>query len=188
MSVFVDKKYLIIGFLFFFVFSSCCISNNSESKSTNPVGEAFKDVTEEPSRYVSLDEAIGELNLTHKESSTIHYIRGQNVDSNGWAKEWIIGVKQKPITNYFFTYSGQGSSEVSWKSWMPENELNLNNILSPDELFKNHSSTLLPYYENGNFSHANLEIIDKEYRIEFNIGESQVTLCFDSQTGTQKNC
>lgn len=188
MAIFVGKKYLIIGFLFFFVFSSCCVSNYSESKPISPVGEGFKDVTEEPRHYVSLDEAIGDLNLTHKESSTIHYIRGQNVDSNGWAQEWIIGVKQKPITNYFYIYSGQGSSIASWKSWMPENEINLKNILSPDDLFNNHHSKLLTYYENGSFSHATLEIIGKEYYIAFNLGESQVTLCFDSQTGTQKNC
>lgn len=188
MAIFLDKKFLIIGFIFFIVFSSCCVSNYSESKPASSNGEVFKDVTKDPNRYVSLDEAIGQLNFTHKEYSAIHYIRGQNVDSNGWAQEWIIGVKQKPITNYFFVYSDQGSSVVSWKSWIPEHEINLNSILSPDELFKNHSSRLLSYYENSNFSHANLEIIDKEYHITFESGESQVTFCFDSQTGAQKNC
>ncbi|OPX69924.1 MAG: hypothetical protein A4E37_00213 [Methanoregulaceae archaeon PtaB.Bin056] len=188
MANFVDKKILIIVFISFFVFSSCCVSNHPDSKSTSPIGEIFKDITKEPNRYISLDEAIGELNLTHKEHSSIHYIRGQNVDSSGWAQEWVIGVKQRPITNYFFIYSGLGGSVVPWKSWMPENEIDLNSILLPDDLFKIHSSELLSYYENDNFSHSNLEIIEKEYRVTFYLDESQVTFCFDSQTGTQKMC
>ncbi|HQK56164.1 MAG TPA: hypothetical protein PLE70_06450 [Methanolinea sp.] len=188
MANFVGKKILIIAPIIFIVFSSCCISNYSESTPTSPPVETFKDVTKEPNRYISLDEAIGALNLTHKEFSTVHYIRGQNVDSNGWAQEWIIGVKQRPITNYFFTYSGLGGAVVPWKSWMPENEINLKNILLPDELFKRHSSKILPYYENGSFSYADLEIIDKEYHITIHLYESQVILCFDSQTGTQKMC
>lgn len=188
MAIFVDKRFLIILIISFFVFSSCCISNYPESTPTSPNGDIFKDLTKEPNRYISLDEVIGKLNLTHKEFSTVHYIRGQNVDSNGWAQEWIIGVKQRPITNYFFTYSGLGGSVVPWKSWMPENEINLKNILLPDELFKIHSSKLLPYYENGSFSYADLEIIDKEYHVTFHLDESQVTLCFDSQTGRQNMC
>lgn len=188
MATFLDKKLLIVGFIFFFVFSSCCVSKYSESNPSSPNGEVFRDVTKEPNRYISLDEAIGQLNFTHKEYSAIHYICGQNVDSNGWAQEWIIGVKQKPITNYFFVYTDQGSSVVPWKSWIPVNEIFMNEILTPDELFKIHSSKLLPYFENGNISNTNLEIIDKEYHIIFESSESQVTLCFDSQTGTPKNC
>lgn len=188
MAIFVDKKFLIIVFVSFFLFSSCCVSNIPEPKPTSPIGEMFKDVTKEPHRYISLNEAITELNLTHKEQSTIHYIRGQNVDSSGWAQDWIIGVKQRPITNYFFTYSGLGGSVVPWKSWIPENEIDINNILLPDDIFKIHSSKLLTYYENSSFSYADLENVDKEYRVTFHLDESQVTLCFDSQTGTQKMC
>lgn len=187
MEFFVRLTFLFIGFIFLTVCISGCITNISESAPPTPIGEGFKDVTTEPLHSISMNEAISELNSTQMEPYHIHYIRGENVDSNGLAQRWTFGIKQKTINN-FFIYDGSGITSVPWKSWMPVNEIFVNEILTPDDLFKMHASTLLPYFENGNVSHSNLEIVDKEYHIIFESGDSQVTLCFDSQTGTQKNC
>ncbi|MFA5103170.1 MAG: hypothetical protein WC525_08455 [Candidatus Thermoplasmatota archaeon] len=187
MAIFLDKKLAIIGFIIFIVFSSGCITNNSESAPSSPIGEGFKDVTTEPLHSISMNEAISELNSTQMEPYHVHYVRGEKVDSNGLAQRWIFGIKQKTVNN-FFIYDGSGITSLPWKSWMPVNEILVNEVLTPDDLFAMHTSKLLPYFENGNFSHTQLEIIDKEYHIIFESGESQVTLCFDSKTGTPKNC
>ncbi len=187
MAFFVRLNFLFIGFIILTVCISGCITNNSESAPSSPIGEGFKDVTTEPLHSISINEAISELNSTQMEPYHIHYIRSEKIDSNGLAQRWIFGIKQKTVNN-FFIYDGSGITSVPWKSWMPVNEILVNEMLTPDDLFKMHSSILLPYYENGNFSHTNLEIIDKEYHIIFESGESPVTLCFDSLTGTPKNC
>jgi len=187
MAFFVRLNFLFIGFIFLTVCISGCITNNFESAPSSPIGEGFKDVTTKPLHSISMNEAISELNSTQMEPYYIHFIRGENIDSNGLAQRWVFGIKQKTINN-FFIYDASGISIISWKSWMPVNEIFVNEILTPDDLFKMHSSKLLPYFENGNISHTQLEIIDKEYHIIFESGESQVTLCFDSQTGTPKNC
>lgn len=187
MGIFVRLTFLFMGFIFLTVCISGCITNNSESAPSSPMGEGFKDVTTEPLHSISMNEAISELNLNQMDPYHIHYIRGEKIDSTGLAQRWIFGIKQKTINN-FYIYDGSGLTSVPWKSWMPVNEIFVNKILTPGDLFGMHSSTLLPYYEKGNFSHTSLEITDNEYHIIFESGESQVTLCFDSQTGTQKNC
>jgi len=185
MASFVRQNFLIIGFILFSIGISGCTTNNSESAQMYPVGEGFKDVTTEPLQPISMDEAISILNSSQVEPYQIRYIRGEKIDSNGMAQQWIFGVKQKNI-NRFFICDNSGMTSVPWMSWIPANEIFINEIVPPDKFFSINSLTLSDYYNRDIAPVVSFEIIDDEYILTFQTGEFQETLRFDSQTGIQK--
>lgn len=182
------SKFPILFIVGFFILTCCspgCISISKGSQSENIIGKGFTETSIEPIHFSGLSEAIDTIALYQNTNYSIRYIRGENLDLNGLAQRWIIGIKTQSTSN-FIIYENSGITIIPWKSWMPKQEIIVEKILTPDELLK--SQSLIISNVGDNSTQTNLEIFDEDYHISFISGKSVETLCFDTIKGNQKNC
>jgi len=88
----------------------------------------------------------------------IYHIHGQNVDSSGKAEHWLFGIREGNTTS-MISYDANGVSQYLWRQWLPEQEINVQNLRPPETILK------VAYPENQNITGLELEIGNGNYTI-----------------------
>ena len=117
-----------------------------------------------------------------KTTPSIRYIKGQGVDLNGLASEWIIGMRVNN-QNYFFEYGPYGESTRIWNGDLPEKEIKTDNIISPADLFKFQKSRVSGVGSNPTNIQYGIEIRDGYYYISSESGITPKTFMFNAYSG-----
>lgn len=164
--------------------AGCSSVPGLQGPGSTPQGSGITDITpRDEFRQVSLDEAIGALNETGTPGPVhIYYIRGEGVDINGSARSWTIGAirQTKPL---FFVFSAKGSEVVNLSYPLPAQEIPVNSIMSPADLFSQHRLLVQDITNGGKIFLDNLEIRKGVYTLEVKSGNTTKMYLFDSLTG-----
>ena len=92
---------------------------------------------------ISLGEAIGALKsddfgrMNRAGNYTVHYIHGEDIDSSGNAKTWIIAVKNNQ-SQFYFEYRDQNYKEYPWNEKNISKPIRIDEIILPEDLFSLH--------------------------------------------------
>jgi len=170
-------RYRIAGVLFFFCFLSLsgCISER-ESESNQIL-------------FMNLETVTGSL-LAMPDFETVpshyqfYYIKGINLQLNGVADRWIIGVKKNNV-NYFYTISSQGTSHVIWSGDFPYTQIFLDRILYPEELFQMRPLLAEDLTKGGTQKIDTIELIGDTYYITGKIDNTTKEFRFNAIDGSQ---
>jgi hypothetical protein len=164
--------------------AGCSSLPGLQGQGGTPQGSGISDITPRNEfRQVSLDEAIGALNGTGTPGSVhIYYIRGEGVDINGSARTWTIGTIRQ-ANPFFFVFSAKGSEVVNLSYPLPAQEIPINAIMSPGDLFSQHRLLIQDVTNNGKISLDNLEIRKGAYTLEVRSGNTTKMYLFDPVTG-----
>lgn len=117
-----------------------------------------------------------------KISPSIQYIKGQGVNLNGLASEWVIGMRANN-QNYFFEYGPYGESTRIWNGELPEKEIKTDNIILPVDLFKFQKSRVTGVDSNLNDIQYRIEIRDGYYYISSGSESTPKTFIFNAYSG-----
>jgi len=154
-----------------------------------PQGIGIADITNrEIPENISFSDAIKSANYYFYSSNdtqttaSIRYIKGQGVDLNGLASEWIIGMRANN-QNYFFEYGPYGESTRIWNGELPEKEIKTDNIILPVALFKFQKSRVTGVGSNPNNVKYGIEIRDGYYYISSGLGSTPKTFIFNAYSG-----
>jgi hypothetical protein len=178
----------VISALIILILCSACVSQPSSDKITQQNGglnQVIKPI--EPSR-ISFEEAKAKLieyrlNSLNElvNTTTVNYLRSRDVDESGNATGWIFGVFNGGIAE-FLIYDRTGWTIIG-NATLPSEEINLDNIVSPDFLFRQNKEII-----SGNPSPVMPERRDIElqrgiYKITITSGSTNRILTFNATTG-----
>jgi hypothetical protein len=113
------------------------------ANSTSPINEGFRQVvTSPPEDRFSLTEADSVVAITPGLANTsqqhypVYYVKGQKVNSSGYAERWILGIREGRNTT-LMTYDRTGAGIISglWDK-LPDQEIDLAGIVSPAEVMR----------------------------------------------------
>jgi len=139
---------------------------------------------------VSLADAIAAMNSDNATGSNasiplqIRYIRGVDLQPQGLAREWIIGVTRRN-ESFFFTYTARGGSRVSWPMKLSYRDININQIVTPDTLLQSHRLFIQDVTRNGAVPIAELELIDGIYSLTVGNETNSQLFRYDAVTGKE---
>jgi hypothetical protein len=122
---------------------------------------------------ISLEEAIRALRsddfgrMAQAGNYSIHYIHGEDIDTSGNAKTWIIAVKNN-LSQFYFEYKDQNFKEYPWNEKIISKPILIDEIIMPGKLF-----ALRPLYMNDILGETG--IIRKEIQLENGIYTLTIT-------------
>jgi hypothetical protein len=141
-------------------------------------------------RSVSLNEAVAALNA-HRSTSPnasiplqLRYIRGVDLQSQGAAKEWMLGVTQGK-ESFFFVYTGKGGSIVAWPMKLSYRDIIIDQIVTPEKLFQSHKLFIQDFTRNGTVPITELELVDGVYSLSVGSDADARYLRYDAMTGKE---
>ncbi|MCU0629764.1 MAG: hypothetical protein MUF37_01250 [Methanoregulaceae archaeon] len=94
---------------------------------------------------ISLEEAIMALRsddfgrMARAGNYTIHYIHGEDIDTSGNAKNWVIAVKNNQ-SQFYFEYEDQEYRMYPWNEKNISKTLLVDEIILPEDLFVLHKA------------------------------------------------
>ena len=152
-------------------------------------GIGIADITNrEVPENISFSDAIKSANSYFSSSNdtkitpSIRYIKGQGVDLNGLASEWVIGMRANN-ENYFLEYGPYGESIRIWNGELPEKEIKTDKVISPADLFKFQKSRVSGIGSNLNNIQYVIEIRDGYYYISSESGATSKSFIFNAYSG-----
>jgi hypothetical protein len=89
---------------------------------------------------ISLREAIIALksddfgNMNRAGNYSVYYIHGEDIDSSGNAKKWIMAVKTNQ-SQFYFEYQDQNYKEYPWSEKIISKPIRIDEIIQPGDLF-----------------------------------------------------
>jgi hypothetical protein len=89
---------------------------------------------------ISLGEAIGALKsddfgrMNRAGNYSVYYIHGEDIDSTGNAKNWIMAVKTNQ-SQFYFEYQDQNYKEYPWNEKIISKPILIDEIILPENLF-----------------------------------------------------
>lgn len=118
-------------------FSGCVQETATPLQSSQRQDSGLNDITGITTVYpVNLERAL-EFMLVEKDVTgqnfseySVHYIQGNQINANGAAFHWMIGLK-KGASKVFYHYNSGGSSVVPWSAWLPQDSIDLNKVMMP---------------------------------------------------------
>jgi hypothetical protein len=179
--------FAILALLSLIVCSACVSQPTGDQKPQQNGGftQVIKPV--EPSR-INFEEAKAQL-IEYRLNSlneamnakTVYYMRSRDVDESGNATGWIFGVLRGSEAE-FLVYDRTGWTTLG-NATLPSEEIEIDNIVSPDFLFKQNKEIIL-----GNPSPAVPERRDIElqrgfYKLTITSGSTHRILTFNATTG-----
>lgn len=137
-----------------------------------------------------LNTAIDELNMLNSEgllgidtgNLTFYQVIGTGVGIKGHADSWVFGTRQNG-QNLLFSYGKWGWSDMSWPGPLTEEKIDLEKIISPEDLFSKNSDVITRGYMEANVSYSDLFLRDGVYTIAIRDGKKIIELKFKADTG-----
>ncbi|UUX93601.1 hypothetical protein [Methanoplanus endosymbiosus] len=131
--------------------------------------------------FMSLMLSVSDGYLTG-DNYSLRIIRGTNADIYGNCDAWVVGAVRDG-EDILLKYTLSGWSEEPWPGVLRGDDINIDEIISPSELFENNSLLISGIIDNSVDPHMDLEISSGYYRILINDGGVLTALKFDSKTG-----
>ena len=185
-----------IALLFMMCLFSACVSTSAPANQTPPLNVPPKiDVGLIPidptpdSEYIRFDEAKG--NLGESESLSLNvfpkktmilFIQGGNLDESGNAERWVFGVNKGDI-NELRVYDRSGWTIISWNNAISADEIDLENVVSPETLFSQNEIQILKSSPSTIPAQRDIELKNGTYRITITFGSTSQILMFNATTG-----
>ncbi|HTY51581.1 MAG TPA: hypothetical protein VMB35_00125 [Methanomicrobiales archaeon] len=183
--------------LLFFTLSCGCLSfgksTGTVQATVTPTGTTIKDGTARGDPKVSLEDAMSSLPAAEQESGidtkgmTLHQVFGYGVDSSGLARTWVLGMQGNGRT----TLLSYTTSESEWKALdmpgiiLPEGEVKVADLLSPQALFQNRkvADAVVIEMNRQKVSECDLTLGSDVYDITVHSDTDTETLRFSATTG-----
>jgi hypothetical protein len=179
--------------LLLFSLSAGCISfgpppgeTQGGLKAVQTAGGPIEDITSREAPRVSLDDAMkvlpGQEGGIGIEGMTITRIWGYGVDSSGLARAWVLGLEGGGKTT-LLAY-GEGEWKVlDLPTTLPEGEVKIREILSPQDLFRKNLNTIVREMSNLKVGEADLTLDGITYQVIIHSASESTTLSFSAKTG-----
>ncbi|MEN6487770.1 MAG: hypothetical protein ABFD66_02635 [Smithella sp.] len=185
-------SFLHLTIIFSIILVSAILSGCSTNQGSSfPEGEGFSDITpREDSERVRLVDALTALDDLYssegRNSSLIHiyYIGGVSIDSKGSADRWWIGGREDQ-NPFFFVYSANGYKILHYNGILPSQEINPDNVLSPEELFRQRPLLIQDLTNGGEREISALEIREGSYIMTCHSDNKVRVFFFDAVTGIE---
>jgi hypothetical protein len=136
----------------------------------------------------SYETAMGDLDYLVDEgvlsdtNMTVHQINGAGVDINGTATSWILGIRQDG-DEVLLTYGTDGWGVNSWDGPFPEDEIDLETLMTPTVLYEKQRVYIQDMMNQTNVSHTDIMVTEKTYIITFTSNIDVSKLRFNATTG-----
>lgn len=151
-----------------------------------------------PYSGVAWEDTRSNGNIPVNVTQTIHFqlARGINVDSTGNASSWVFIVRQpqnisqetfsridETDTISLVTFDFQGYTSNVWPGDYPNNEIAIDTIISPRDLFSKNREVIIPQGGVNSTESRELALVENTYYLTITGGEKTRNLVFDAKTG-----
>jgi len=113
---------------------------------------------------------------------TIHYIRGNNVDTEGRATKWVFGIRYENQSNLLY-YEEAGWQSVPSQVGFPEQDIRTGTFIPPTDIVRKNSGILFGSTPVQKDRIQLLELANGIYTVTVNRLEKQQIFLFDAKTG-----
>lgn len=135
-----------------------------------------------PESYM-LEDAVAAITTNYQNQAgtgaqnfSICYIKGTNVDVSGKAQHWLFGIREGNLTT-MRVYDHHGISRMTWKQWLPDQEIDTKTILPPEKIIG------IAYPGNQIVTNLELEVSNGEYTVTAPLGEKPREFTINATSG-----
>ncbi|MDD2473737.1 MAG: hypothetical protein PHR49_07095 [Methanoculleus sp.] len=128
---------------------------------------------------LDLIQAEGDLNVT---GTMVHQVLGTGVNLDGQAAAWGLGLRDGEEVRWL-TFGPTGWKEVSLRAPLPAEEVNLDDVLSPEDLLRGHEVTLSPAMERLGADTVDLALAEGVYTVTVRSDAGMENFAFRADTG-----
>lgn len=136
---------------------------------------------------VKLDEALSfiesddGLRMGRESNYTIHNIIGKDLTTDGRAATWTISINTS--APQYLVYKNESFSTFPWTEASKDHSINLDIVISPEELFSKHTALVTGLSTGGEESIDELELRNGIYYLRSEESGTQQEFKFDATTG-----
>lgn len=188
---------LLVLFLLLFSLHAGCVSFGSKgtANGTGLAGETpsgtspIKDITSRNPPKVSLDDAMSALTEAEQDGGidiqgmTIRQVDGFGVDSSGLARTWVLGMAGEGKTTLLSYSDGEWKNLDMPNISMPEGEVKIDQLISPQDLFKQNLIQIVKEMNRLKVGEADLTLDQNTYQITIRSASGSSILSFNAKTG-----
>jgi len=166
----------------------CTASGCLDASTTPSEGGGITAVDLPEPEGLTLAEALAELDLLGVEGglnvtgASLHQVIGNRVDLEGRASSWTLGLLDAEGVRWL-TLGAAGWQEVSLPAPIPEEELNMTELLSPEEIFAMHEDGIRAAMDRLNTSTVDIVLAEGVYTVTTRSDAGMETLAFRADTG-----
>lgn len=137
---------------------------------------------------VSLSLALSALPAAGQEGGidikglTLTKVWGYGVDSSGLARTWVLGMQGRGKTA-LLTYSEGQFKELDLPTALPQGEVRIGDLLSPEDLFRKNLNTLVRGMNSKRVGECDLALDGNSYQVTIHSPSESSTLSFNAKTG-----
>lgn len=142
----------------------------------------------EPAGAYTLSGALAELDLLEAEGglnvtgAAVHQVLGGSVGLDGQATSWALGLQDGEEVRWL-TFGATGWKEISLRSPLPTEEVNITGVLSPEDLLATQEGTLSPVMERLGADSMDIALAEGIYSVTIHSDAGMETLVFRADTG-----
>ncbi len=112
----------------------------------------------------------------------VHQVLGTGVNLDGQAAAWGLGLRDGEEVRWL-TFGPTGWKEVSLRAPLPAEEVNLDDVLSPEDLLRGHEGTLSPAMERLGADTVDLALAEGVYTVTVRSDAGMENFAFRADTG-----
>jgi hypothetical protein len=193
------KTALLLLFLSFILLQAACLGRSASEDgtegglssapvSTPPGGQSLQDGTPRRVPKVPLSSALDALQAAEQEGTirttglTLTKVWGYGVDSSGLAGTWVLGMRGGG-QSALFTFSEGEIEELDLPVDLPQGEVKMGEVLSPNDLFRKHMNTIVSEMNNLRVGECDLVLDESSYQVIIHSPTDSKTLSFNAKTG-----
>lgn len=113
---------------------------------------------------------------------TITRVWGYHVDSAGLAKTWVLGMQGDGKTT-LLPYTEGEFRELDLPTTLPQGEVKINELISPQDLFKRNLNTIVKEMNRLKVGECDLTLTQNTYQVTLHSESQSSTLSFNAKTG-----
>jgi len=140
-------------------------------------------------RPIDLEYVIDQIPLTLTETRgvssnvTIHYIRGNNIDTEGRATKWAFGIRYENQSSLLYYDDVSGWQWIPWQGEFPGQEIINGSFIPPKDLVRKNIGILFGSTPIQTDQIQLMELGNGIYTVTLNRQDRQQILLFDATTG-----
>ncbi len=171
-----------------------CTSTQEAAPSTanstaNTTDRGIADITSpyEPGSS-TLEDAMAELEfydsqgLIDASNLSIRQVSGFKVGPDGSAGTWVLGVQREDAAE-LLVYANDEWRSNAWEADLPEEEIDLDRVLSPEALFEQQRDVIGEAMRLRNTTEGNLQLEGDKYMVTVTSGTGIAVISFNAVTG-----
>ena len=149
---------------------------------------SIQDITSRNAPKVSLSDAVVSLPGATQDGGidiagmVITKVWGYGVDSSGLARTWVFGMQGNGRT-MLLTYSEGEYRVLDLPTPLPPNELKINELISPQDLFKKNLNTIVKEMNRLMVGECDFALDQDSYQVTIHSATESSALSFNAKTG-----